>query len=227
MRFPRTPCARCNAGQLSSIGFKKKWQLYSSIICRVPNVEVFTCSWYTCRLFDPPLTVLVLSWPSCYNSTNLTSISCGYQFSIKKKINPLSPSGCRFVSVSQLKGAVACLHWIPSACNRLVLIGFLVFLSALLRMSQTRFQFGSCDLRLIAFLFRVSAIRGDGGIVSLNHGLRSRRTDGRPSRVDRGPAADRVDAGGGDRRWEADGRSASGDGGRRVLPSRPRRWLGD
>ena len=57
--------------------------------------------------------------------------------------------------------------------------------------------------------------------------MRSRRTDGRPSRVDRGPAADRVDAGGGDRRWEADGRSASGDGGRRVLPSRPRRWLGN
>ena len=82
-------------------------------------------------------------------------------------------------------------------------------------------------LRLFGLLFRVSAIRGDGGIVSLNHGLRSRRTDGRPSRVDRGPAADRVDAGGGDRRWEADGRSASGDGGRRVLPSRPGRWLGD
>jgi hypothetical protein len=54
----------------------------------------------------------------------------------------------------------------------------------------------------------------------LNHGSRARRTDGRPSRVDRGPAADRVDAGGGDRQWEAYGRSASGDSGRRVLPSR-------
>jgi hypothetical protein len=61
----------------------------------------------------------------------------------------------------------------------------------------------------------------------LNHGSRARRTDGRPSRVDRGPAADRVDAGGGDRRWEADGRSVSGDDGRRVLPSRARWRLGD
>ena len=61
----------------------------------------------------------------------------------------------------------------------------------------------------------------------LNHGSRARRTDGRPSRVDRGPAADIVDAGGGDRWWEADGRSASGDSGRQVLPSRARRRLGD
>ncbi|KAL5653692.1 hypothetical protein ACJX0J_033011, partial [Zea mays] len=52
-------------------------------------------------------------------------------------------------------------------------------------------------------------------------------TDGRPSRIDRGPAADIVDAGGGDRWWEADGRSASGDSGRQVLPSRARRRLGD
>jgi hypothetical protein len=85
---------------------------------------------------------------------------------------------------------------------------------------------------VIAFdYFSASSVCNSRGwwhcFLELNHGSRARRTDGRPSHVDRGPAADIVDAGGGDRWWEADGRSASGDSGRRVLPSRARRRLGD
>jgi hypothetical protein len=83
----------------------------------------------------------------------------------------------RLVPVSQFlyhKGAVARFPWtfgsppLATACSSFIGFGFLVYLWLLLPMFQTQFQSVSCDCVWLLFCIWVSAIREDGGIVSVN-----------------------------------------------------------